>query len=96
LKTTEPELQWLEDSCGILVHFTVLYTKMLLRGLFEVAYGIWCLGLAAMPARKPEPQKAAEKPQQVVVLLQPPRLRPAIRAVQKSLPYITVQALPPQ
>jgi len=96
LKADEPELQWLEDSCGILIHFTVLYTKMLVSGLCEVAYGIWCLGLAAMPARKPEPQQKAEKPQHVVVLLQSPKLRPAIRAVQKRLPYITVKALPPQ
>ncbi|WP_353208422.1 hypothetical protein [Sphingorhabdus sp.] len=96
LKVDEPELQWLEDSCGILVHFTVLYTKMLLGGLCKVAYGILCLGLSAMPAQKQKPQLAAEKPQQVVVILQPPRLRPAIRVVQKRLPYITVKALPPQ
>jgi hypothetical protein len=96
LKADEPELQWLEDSCGILVHFTVLYTKMLLSGLCEIAYGILCLCLAAVPARKQKPQQKAKKPQQVVVILQPPKLRPAIRAVQKRMPYITVKALPPQ
>jgi len=98
LKANEPELQWLENSCGILVQYTVLYLKMIVCGLFQIAFGLLQLGVAAFKARKAIKRQPVKPPQTVVVFLAK-MPRPAIPFAaqrQKQLPYITVKALPPQ
>jgi hypothetical protein len=98
LRANEPELQWLEDSCGALVQYTVLYLKMLVCGLFQIAFGLLQLGVLAFKACRAIKQQPVKPSQPVVVFLTPTSRTaiPFVRPQPKKLPYITVQALPPQ
>jgi hypothetical protein len=95
-EANEPELQWVEDSCGILGQFAVLYVQMIVCGLCEIAYSLWLACVGVVTLFNKTKQRPKEIPQQITVFVLPPQPRTAIRAKQKRLPYITVKALPPQ